>query len=50
MALERALDADPGYTMALLIRDAVASGLPPSAAQLPMTPEDVAESYGEAGR
>ena len=47
VALERALDADNGYTMALLIRDAVASGLPPSAAELPMTPEEVAESYGE---
>ncbi|HYZ55064.1 MAG TPA: DUF4192 domain-containing protein [Streptosporangiaceae bacterium] len=49
VALERALEADPGYTMALLIRDAVASGLPPSAAQLPMTPEEVAASYDGAG-
>jgi hypothetical protein len=47
VALERALDADPGYTMALLIRDAVTSGLPPSAAQVPMTPEEVAAAYEE---
>lgn len=54
VALERALEADPGYTMAQLIRDAIASGIPPSAAQLPMTPEEVAASYSrvvpEAGR
>jgi hypothetical protein len=49
VALQRALDADPGYTMAQLIRDAIASGIPASAAQLPMTPEEVAASYGEAG-
>ena len=50
VALARALDADPGYTMALLIRDAIAGGLPPSAAELPMTPEDVAASYEEQDR
>jgi hypothetical protein len=52
IAVERALDADPGYSMALLIADAVESGLPPSAARLPMTPEEVAESYTQqsAGR
>jgi Domain of unknown function (DUF4192) len=50
VALERALEADPGYTMAQLIRDAIASGIPPSAARLPMTPEDVAASYDEPGR
>jgi hypothetical protein len=47
LAVERALDADPGYSMALLIADAVESGLPPSAARLPMTPEEVAESYAQ---
>lgn len=50
VALQRALDADPGYTMALLIRDAIAAGLAPSAAQLPMTPEEVAASYDEQDR
>jgi Domain of unknown function (DUF4192) len=47
LAVERALDADPSYSMALLIADAVESGLPPSAARLPMTPEEVAESYAQ---
>jgi uncharacterized protein DUF4192 len=52
VALERALASDPGYTMALLLVDAVAGGLPPSAAKLPMTPEEVAASYavGEGKR
>jgi hypothetical protein len=45
VAVERALAADPAYTMALLIADAVQAGLPPSAARLPMTPEEVAASY-----
>jgi hypothetical protein len=47
IAVEQALDADPSYSMALLIADAVESGLPPSAARLPMTPEEVAESYAQ---
>src|SRR5262249_15285950 len=38
VAIERALDADPQYSMALLISDALHAGLPPSAARLPMTP------------
>jgi hypothetical protein len=45
VAVERALAADPAYSMALLIADAVQAGLPPSAARLPMTPEEVAASY-----
>ncbi len=44
-AIERALDADPGYSMALLLRDLTGAGVPPSAALLPMTPEEVAASY-----
>ncbi|MGH3274807.1 MAG: DUF4192 domain-containing protein [Streptosporangiaceae bacterium] len=48
VAVERALAADPAYSMALLIATAVQAGLPPSAARLPMTPEEVAASY-EAG-
>lgn len=50
MALERALSADPAYSMALLISEAVESGLPPSAARLPMTPAEVEASYRDAGR
>jgi hypothetical protein len=49
MALERALSADPGYSMALLLADILAAGVPPSAARLPMTPQEVADSY-EQGR
>jgi Domain of unknown function (DUF4192) len=45
IAIERALDADPAYSMALLIADALHAGLPPSAARLPMTPKQVAAAY-----
>ena len=45
IALDRALAADPGYSMALLLRDILAAGVPPSQARLPMTPEEVAASY-----
>lgn len=48
IALDRALAADPGYSMALLLRDILAAGVPPSQARLPMTPEQVAESYARA--
>jgi Domain of unknown function (DUF4192) len=48
VAVDRALAARPGYSMALLIGSALQAGLPPSAARLPMTPEQVASSY--AGR
>ena len=48
IALDRALAADPGYSMALLLRDILAAGVPPSQARLPMTPEEVAESYERA--
>ncbi len=44
-ALDRALAADPRYSMALLLAEAIQAGLPPSAARLPMTPEEVAASY-----
>lgn len=50
LAIERALAADPGYSLALLLRDIVAAGVPPSAAQLPMTPEEVEESYARDRR
>ena len=45
LALDRALADDPGYSMAHLLRDALAAALPPSVARLPMTPEEVAASY-----
>jgi len=45
MALDRALAADPGYSMALLLHEILVAGVPPSQARLPMTPEEVEESY-----
>lgn len=45
IAVERALAADPEYSMAHLIGQALEAGLPPSAARLPMTPEEVEASY-----
>jgi hypothetical protein len=50
IAIERALDADPHYSMALLIADALHAGLPPSAARLSMTPKQVAASYARHRR
>lgn len=50
IAIERALAADPEYSMALLIADALHAGLPPSAARLPMTPKQVAASYARRRR
>jgi hypothetical protein len=47
LALDRALADIPDYPMALLIRDALAAGAPPSIATPPMTPEQVADSYAD---
>jgi hypothetical protein len=47
VALDRALADQPGYSMAHLLRQVIDSGVPPSAARLPMTPEEVAVSYDE---
>jgi len=48
VALDRALADDPGYSMALLLRQVISAGAPPSLARLPMTPEEVAASYADA--
>jgi hypothetical protein len=45
IAIERALSADPEYSMAKLIAEALQAGLPPSAARLPMSPKQVAATY-----
>ena len=50
IAIERALNADPSYSMALLIADALHAGLPPSAARLSMSPKQVAASYARHRR
>ena len=47
VALDRALADDPRYSMALLLRQVMSAGAPPSMARLPMTPEEVAASYDE---
>ncbi len=49
MAIDRALGADPGYSMAHLLAGAVEAALPPSAARMPMTPAAVAASYARSG-
>jgi hypothetical protein len=48
IALDRALASDPAYSMALLLRDIMDAGVPPSAARMPMTPDQVAASYAQA--
>jgi hypothetical protein len=48
IAIERALSADPGYSMAQLIGEALDAGLPPSAARLSMTPEEVEAAYADS--
>jgi hypothetical protein len=48
VALDRALADDPRYSMALLLRQVITAGAPPSLARLPMTPEEVAASYEDA--
>ena len=48
VALDRALADEPRYSMALLLRQVISAGAPPSLARLPMTPEEVAASYGDA--
>jgi hypothetical protein len=48
MAIDRALSADPGYSMARLLGGAIDAALPPSAARLPMNPAAVAASYAAA--
>jgi hypothetical protein len=48
VALDRALACDPWYSMALLLRQVITAGAPPSLARLPMTPEEVAASYEDA--
>ena len=48
VVLDRALADAPRYSMALLLRQVIAAGVPPSLARLPMTPEEVAASYDGA--
>jgi Domain of unknown function (DUF4192) len=45
VALDRALAGTPDYSLAGLLQQALDAGLPPSAARVPMTPEEVAHAY-----
>jgi Domain of unknown function (DUF4192) len=45
VAIDRALACDPDYSMALLLREILDAGVPPSAARLPMSPEEVERGY-----
>ncbi len=45
LAVDRALAADPAYSMAQLLSSAIQAALPPAAARMPMTPAAVAASY-----
>jgi hypothetical protein len=48
VAVDRALAADPQYSMAQLLSGVLQAGLPPSAARMPMRPAEVAASYTPA--
>lgn len=50
VALDRALEDNPKYSMARLLRQALDAGAPPSMARLPMTPEEVADAYDAADK
>jgi hypothetical protein len=41
---------NPRYSMAVLLRQALDSGAPPSMARLPMAPEEVAAADGGAAK
>ncbi|MEV5572999.1 DUF4192 domain-containing protein [Spirillospora sp. NPDC052269] len=45
VALDRAEEADPHYSMAALIRTIIALGVPPKKARLKLTPEELAALY-----
>ncbi|SFQ12654.1 protein of unknown function [Actinomadura madurae] len=45
VALQRALDADPAYSMAVLLREVIHAGIPPSKLRLGMNPDQLATAY-----
>ena len=45
VALQRALDADPTYSMAVILREVINAGIPPSQLPLRMTPAELAAAY-----
>lgn len=47
VALDRAVDADPAYSLAVLLRQVIYAAIPPSSARLRMTPEQLAAAYAD---
>ncbi|MFA1544403.1 DUF4192 domain-containing protein [Actinomadura monticuli] len=47
VALQRALDADPGYSMAAILREVINAGIPPSQLRLRMTSDQLAAAYDD---
>jgi hypothetical protein len=47
VALERALEADPSYSMAVLLRGVIDAGIPPGQARVGMTSRQLAAAYHE---
>jgi hypothetical protein len=47
VALERALEADPAYSMAAILRDVINAGIPPSQLRLRMTSDQLAAAYND---
>jgi len=47
-ACQQALADNPRYSMAMLLREALDAGAPPSMARLPLTVEEVATAYDAA--
>ncbi|MFA1545852.1 DUF4192 domain-containing protein [Actinomadura chokoriensis] len=45
VALQRALDADPAYSMALILCEVINAGIPPSQLRLRMTSDQLAAAY-----
>jgi hypothetical protein len=45
VALDRAVEANPFYSMAHLLREAIEAGMPPSETRLSMTPEELEAAY-----
>ncbi|RKS68648.1 uncharacterized protein DUF4192 [Actinomadura pelletieri DSM 43383] len=45
VALERALDTDPTYSLARILREVINAGIPPTKLRLRMTPDELATAY-----
>ncbi|TMQ91698.1 DUF4192 domain-containing protein [Actinomadura soli] len=45
VAIERVLDADPAYSMAVILREVINAGIPPSKLRLRMTSDQLASAY-----